>query len=141
MNKTLRIILGSVLIILITVSFFSRTNRPHLKNTAPSTYTPHATKGANQQIIDPEASLVFTLHARCRMSCRHITEQEIREVLRDGHINEHKSNPSDKPCPTYAIEDQTNHGQHLRIVFATCGEEVKVVTCIDLDHDYTCDCN
>lgn len=141
MNKTLRIILGAVTLILLCVNFFLK-NRKHSQTAPiPTTYSFPQTGGNDQQIINPEAPLTFTRHARCRMACRHITEQEIRAVLRHGHINEHKSNPSDKPCPTYAIEDQTDQGQHLRVVFATCGAEVKVVTCIDLEHDYSCDCN
>ncbi len=31
--------------------------------------------------------LVFTRHARCRMDCRHITVQEIKEILDKGSIN------------------------------------------------------
>jgi len=94
----------------------------------------------SQNIISPNASLYYTKHAKCRMDCRHITEREIREVLERGIVDERKSNPQDKPCPTYAIEARTDEGQHLRIVFATCTDEVKVVTCIDLDHDFECDC-
>ena len=74
------------------------------------------------------------------MDCRHITEHEIREVLQHGIVDIRKSNPNDHPCPTYAIEARTDEGQRLRIVFAKCTDEVKVVTCIDLDHDFECDC-
>ena len=95
----------------------------------------------HQSVIDPNASLIYTRHARCRMDCRHISEEDIREVLREGHINEAKSQQNETPCPTYAIEeDRHKDGVRLRIVFAKCDHETKVVTCIDRDHEFDCDC-
>ena len=86
--------------------------------------------------------LIFTKHARCRMDCRFFTEQEVRAILTNGTINNAKSNPTDKPCPSYAIEGITADGQHARMVFASCdAQTVKVVTCIDLEHQYQCSCN
>lgn len=95
---------------------------------------------AHQHEIPAGARLVYTKHARCRMDCRHITEAEVQEVLTEGVVNEAKSDRSDSPCPTYALEDHTREGQHLRIVFARCDNVVKVVTCIDLDQDFECHC-
>lgn len=75
------------------------------------------------------------------MSCRHISEADIREVLREGHINEAKSKQEPGRCPAYAIEDERNSDHiRLRIVFAKCEDEVKVVTCIDRDDEFACDC-
>ena len=91
--------------------------------------------------IDRHAHLTYTKHARCRMDCRHITEAEVTEILTTGHINTNKSNPQDQPCPTYALEGYSDEGQHLRIVFAPCGGDTKVITCIDLDKDWSCDCH
>ena len=97
--------------------------------------------GQNQSIIDPNTPLIYTKHARCRMACRHISEADIREVLREGHVNEAKSKQEAGKCPAYAIEDNRNSdGIRLRIVFAKCDNEVKVVTCIDRDDEFACDC-
>lgn len=98
------------------------------------------TQQVSQTVIPPGALLYYTEHAKCRMDCRHMTEHEIKEVLEHGVVNGLKSNPGDHPCPTYAIEARTDEGQRLRIVFAKCTNEVKVVTCIDLDHDFDCNC-
>ncbi len=99
-----------------------------------------ATEG-HQTLIDPDTKLIYTKHARCRMSCRHISEADIREVLREGHINEAKSKQEPGRCPAYAIEDERNSDHiRLRIVFAKCENEVKVVTCIDRDDEFACDC-
>lgn len=93
-----------------------------------------------QQVIDPYTKLSYTRHALCRMACRGITEAEIREVLKEGVVNNQKSDPDDAPCPSYAIEDRVADGQYLRIVFARCERSTKVITCIDLEQDFECDC-
>jgi hypothetical protein len=91
--------------------------------------------------LNRHATLEYTMHARCRMECRHITEEEVTEILADGLINTDRSNPRDQPCPTYALEGYSDEGQHLRIVFAPCDKVTRVVTCIDLDKEWNCDCN
>lgn len=90
--------------------------------------------------LDRHAHLTFSKHALCRMACRNITEAEVKEILETGKINTEKSNPRDLPCPTFALEGYSDQGQHLRIVFAPCNQETRVVTCIDLDKEWQCDC-
>lgn len=86
-------------------------------------------------------NLQYTRHARCRMECRQISENEVREIIQQGKLNRRKSDPADKPCPTYALEGYSSSDrQHIRIVVARCGEITKVVTCIDLDNEYSCNC-
>jgi len=84
--------------------------------------------------------LVYTKHARCRMDCRQVDESEVMEILAQNNINPKKSKTSDKPCPSYAYEGISHDKQHLRIVVAKCDKNWKVVTCIDLDTDYSCSC-
>jgi Domain of unknown function (DUF4258) len=84
--------------------------------------------------------LQYSNHARCRMECRHITQSEVEETMRDGGINYRKSDIQNARCPRYALEDQTKEGQHVRIVFAQCDNYTEVVTVIDLDTEWTCDC-
>lgn len=87
----------------------------------------------------PIPGLVYTKHARCRMECRHINEDEIREIIAENNINGRKSDPSGNPCPTTAYEGYSEQ-KHLRIIIAKCETNWKVVTCIDLEHDFDCDC-
>ncbi len=83
----------------------------------------------------------YTKHAKCRMDCRHFTKQEVAEILEKGKINFDKSKDRAGKCPTYALEGETSDGQHARMVFSFCGkEEVDVVTVIDLDTDWDCNC-
>lgn len=113
---------------------------------ATHTSRPVVTRSGNSK---PDASAIrlnrhsrlqYTRHARCRMDCRQVTEQEVAEILAEGTINMDKSDPNDKPCPTYALEGHSDEGQHLRVVFAPCGDVTRVITCIDLDKDWSCDC-
>jgi len=84
--------------------------------------------------------LEYTRHAKCRMECRHITQKEVEGIVRNGEINYKKSDVNDMPCPTYALEGVTDDKQHVRIVFAQCDNKTKVVTCIDLENEFACDC-
>jgi len=84
--------------------------------------------------------LEYTAHARCRMQCRRISQKEVEEIMRNGNINYKKSNVQAKPCPTYALEGITSDRQRVRVVFAQCDHTTKVVTAIDLDTDFECDC-
>lgn len=101
------------------------------------------TNTGQQDTTSPNSipQLIYTKHARCRMECRHITETEIKEILAENHINMRKSNPNDPRGATYAYEGDTKESQHLRIVVDKAQSAWKVVTCIDLDHDYECDCH
>jgi len=84
--------------------------------------------------------LQYSNHAKCRMACRYITQEEVEETMRDGDINYKKSDIKNTRCPRYALEDVTKDNQRVRIVFAQCNNYTEVVTVIDLDTEWTCDC-
>ena len=84
--------------------------------------------------------LSYTRHALCRMDCRRISREDIDEIMKKGIINFSKSDRNDRPCPTYAIQGETSDGEKLRVVFAQCAEETKVVTCYNLVEDFDCSC-
>ena len=86
------------------------------------------------------STLEYTQHARCRMDCRHISQNDINDIMRSGEINYAKTDVQDKPCPTYAVQGYTNDGEHLRVIFAQCDTRTKVVTCYDLEKDFECHC-
>ncbi len=83
--------------------------------------------------------LIFSKHAKCRMDCRHIDESEIKEILVNGKIN-FKKIQSDKRGKTFPVEGFTHDKQHVRIVFAPKNDALVVVTVIDLDTEWSCDC-
>ena len=84
--------------------------------------------------------LQYTRHAICRMDCRHISKEDIEEIMQKGIINFYKSNRSDKPCPTFALQGETSDGEKLRVIFAQCNSETRVVTCYNLNEDPECHC-
>lgn len=86
------------------------------------------------------ALLEYSKHAKCRMQCRHISEAEVEEIMREGKINYAKSDLQNARCPRYAVEGLTNDNQRVRIVYAQCNEATTVVTVIDLETDFTCNC-
>jgi hypothetical protein len=101
--------------------------------------------GASPELAnDPVAALrakpiVLTRHASCRMDCRKVDRAEIAAVLKAGrHVPERTRN--DGECPSHALEGPDSEGGPLRVVFADCPGEARVVTVIDLDDDWPCDC-
>jgi hypothetical protein len=85
------------------------------------------------------AHIIFSKHAKCRMDCRKIDESEVKDILKNGKIN-HKKIQRDKRGKTYPVEGYTRDKQHVRIVFAPKGDGLVVVTVIDLDTEWKCDC-
>ena len=88
------------------------------------------------------SAINYSKHARCRMQCRHIDESEVKDILQNGKINYGKSEIGNHPdCKKrYAVEGKTNDNQRVRIIFAPCQSEVTVVTVIDLETEWACDC-
>ena len=84
--------------------------------------------------------LKYSNHAKCRMQCRKITQAEVEEIMREGKINYNKSDLDNARCPRYAVEGVTSDDQRVRIVYAQCNESTTVVTVIDLETDFKCDC-
>lgn len=123
------IILGLIILgFFISRTFFQKDDTP---NSVPLNI------GLNRNIDQ----LVLSHHAECRMKCRDITMEEVKEILREGQINYMKSNLKDERGPSYAVEGYSNDQQHLRIVFAPKENEIVVVSCIDLNKEWPCDCN
>lgn len=84
-------------------------------------------------------TIIYTKHAKCRMACRHITEDEVKEVLENGKIRSDKIN-KDQWGTTYPIDGKTAEDKMVRIVVAPKKEDLVLVTVIDLDQDWPCDC-
>lgn len=89
--------------------------------------------------------LIYTKHARCRMECRDISEEEVAYILEKGIVNAEKSkeesDEAEGHCPSFALDGNTKDGQHVRIVFGACDKITKVITCIDLGVEHRCNCN
>lgn len=73
------------------------------------------------------------------MECRHIDEQEVAEILKKGTLNTSRIRRETRGT-TYPLEGITRDKQRVRIVVAPRANGLEVVTCIDLDTDWPCDC-
>ncbi|HTN46259.1 MAG TPA: DUF4258 domain-containing protein [Flavipsychrobacter sp.] len=115
----------------------------HRKDTAknpPGDRSGNVSKRSKKGLDRHPAHIAYSRHAQCRMACRDITKAEIKEVLEEGTINYSKSDLQQDDChKRYAVEDKAN-GQHIRIVVAACENTLTVITCIDLDKEWTCHC-
>ncbi len=83
----------------------------------------------------------YSKHARCRMDCRHIDENEVKDMIANGTINYKKSDLQKDDCHRrYAVEGYSKDKQHLRIIVVPCADEVTIVTCIDIGAEWKCHC-
>ncbi len=93
-----------------------------------------------QALYRNTSHIILTKHARCRMDCRHINEDELKEIIRTGAVNDAKSRVGSKGDQTYALEGYDNEHQHLRVVVAPESDGLVVITCIDLENNWPCNC-
>ena len=84
--------------------------------------------------------LIFTKHVECRMRCRHITKDEIKEILENGKVNYKKSGISSRGDSKFALEGYSHENQHIRVVVAPEDDGIVIITCIDLDREWPCKC-
>ena len=110
--------------------------KPKVTNTDPASNKTSRDRGFDRRV----SYLEYSNHAKCRMQCRHISQSEVEEIMRDGTINYNKSDLQTTRCPRYALEGVTHDNQRVRIIFGQCNEKTVVVTVIDLGTDYACDC-
>ena len=84
----------------------------------------------------------FSEHAKCIMECKKITEEEVREVLKNGDVNFSESDTRGVPCPSYAIEG-TSHNKKLRVLVTIFERDstAEITTAINMEAgNDTCKC-
>ena len=140
--KKLLPVIFFVILAIIAIGIRHYNNKPLNAGTKNKTNTTtRADAPAQRQNFDRNVSeLFFTKHAKCRMQCRHISQQEVKGILANGTINYNKSELDDPQGPSYALEGVTKDRQRVRIIFAPKQKHMSVVTVIDLENDYECDC-
>jgi hypothetical protein len=88
---------------------------------------------------DGNVKYYFTKHARCRMKCRHISQEEVKEIVQRADVNYKKSELDAPEGPKYALEGVTSGDkQHLRIIVAPKKRHLTIVTVIDLENEWEC---
>lgn len=84
--------------------------------------------------------LQYTKAVRCRMECRAISEEDIKEVVKKGIIHFNRSNRRGQPCPTFALQGRTKDQEYIRVHFAQCPDTTTVLDCYNLEQDTECNC-
>jgi len=130
----------TVLFVLVLVAALGFYFIKRCKNTASNLSVSQRNVNRDRGFDRRVSYLQYSDHAKCRMECRHISEQEVEETMQEGKINYKKSEIRNSRCPRYAIEEITKDDQHIRVVFAQCNDYTEVVTVIDLDTEWTCHC-
>jgi hypothetical protein len=147
MNAQLKKAAPIILVAILAVVLFVARQCQHEPATRPqSTGTNKDTK-SDQNPVDRDKGfdrrvsyLEYSKHAKCRMGCRRISQAEVEQIMQEGKINYNKSDLQNARCPRYALEGITIDNQKVRIIFAQCNEKTEVVTVIDLDTEWSCDC-
>ncbi len=138
------ILMGLMLVAIIVIRQLRKNEEPAPKPRVTNNNRPEDPasnpSGRNRGFDRRTTFLEYSNHASCRMQCRKISKTEVEEVMRDGKINYNKSDLKNARCPRYAVEGITRDDQRVRIVFAQCNEKTVVVTVIDLETDFACDC-
>lgn len=89
-----------------------------------------------------KSTFIFSEHAKCIMECKKITEEEVREVLKNGDVNFSESDTRGVPCPSYAIEG-TSHNKKLRVLVTIFERDstAEITTAINMEAGKdTCKC-
>ena len=132
-------IIGSLVLLAVILTLARPSSTLKRENSKKETENP-AEFDRRETLNRNASNLIYSKHARCRMGCRHISEAEVIDILRNGDINYQKSDMRGSPDPKYAVEGKTEDGQEVRIIYAQSPRGVVVVTVIDLDHEWSCDC-
>jgi len=141
---------GLIIIVLIFIVLYNKfrvvpgagdTQRPRTEERRISDRTQDPSAAEDRGGLNRNSrSLIYSKHARCRMDCRQISESEVMAILKEGVINYQKSDMRGQPDPKYALEGTTSDGQFVRIVFANSPRGIAVITVIDLEKEWKCNC-
>jgi hypothetical protein len=133
-----------LILIFFVIALFARQCREAKNDEGLTTATKEKTNSSkaigNLDVFrDENAEFFFTKHARCRMECRHITQREVKEIVRKVEVNYAKSELDATRGPKYALEGYTSkEKQHIRIIVAPKQNHLTIVTVIDLDEEWAC---
>jgi hypothetical protein len=95
--------------------------------------------GSEEPFVRDTTAIIYSRHARCRMDCRHINEAEVKQIILNGKINFAKIEEDNRGI-TYPLEGITQDKQFVRVVVAPKNHRLVIVTVVDLDTNWTCDC-
>jgi hypothetical protein len=128
-----------ILLAAIILFYWVKTNQRGSRMPEPERVTVETRQEEEEGFTRQPDSIFYTRHSRCRMNCRKISEAEIKEIIAGGKLNKKKIQ-SYEDRVSYPLEGKTSNDRLLRIVVATRRNSLVIVTAIDLDRDWPCDC-
>ena len=82
------------------------------------------------------SGITFSEKAKCIIKCKGISDEEVKEVLKNGNVNFGESDTRLAPCPSYVFE-----GENLTIVCTACDSISEIVNVLSLNEKQdTCNC-
>ena len=88
-----------------------------------------------------QKKLFFPENTLCKMKCRDINEEGVKDILKNGSVNFQESDIHDAPCPSYAIEGEISGNKKVRIIFTSFDSVTEVTTAINLSgRNDSCSC-
>ena len=83
-----------------------------------------------------KSRIVFSEHAKCIITCKGISEEETKDVLKNGDVNFRNSDTHQVPCPSYVFE-----GKDVTVLCTVCDSISEVINVIRLNEKQdTCLC-
>ena len=82
----------------------------------------------------------YTKFALCRMDCYKVSANIITGVLRNGEVNDTKSDLLKRPCPIFTVRGVTKQKMDIIILIQQCGTVAKVLDCYDANGTLACNC-
>lgn len=81
--------------------------------------------------------IIIEKKAECLLSCYHITNENIKELLDDGDVIFSESSPRELP-KKYVVEIETKEGEELKLIFELSILNAKIIS---VDAPGMADCN
>lgn len=83
-----------------------------------------------------KSRIIFSEHAKCILTCKGVSEEEAKDILKNGDINFRESDTRRTPCPSYIFE-----GKDVKIICTACDSISEIINVIGLhEKQDTCHC-
>ena len=84
-----------------------------------------------------KSKIRFTDQVKCTIECGLVSEENIKEVLKNGEVNFNESQTHNSPCPNYILENTTT-----KVSCNSCDSTTEIISVANLTQGVKpCECN
>lgn len=136
-----------LLLTLIATTGFSQTLRDETKERRRQQMRRPPDNGVRQTTIfklkgyTDSTRLYYSRTANCKMECMKVTEEDIRQVLKEGEASIPKAKDSTSTEIIFSIEGDTKTNQRIKVLVTPKGSALFVITVNPFGEKIECDCN